>query len=43
MSYQNCRVNKVYYTTIYNNKLIKVEYYGDYRKYKINSGNDRNN
>ena len=38
MNLQNCKINKVYYTTKYNNKSIKVEIYGDYRKHQTYSG-----
>ena len=36
--YQNCKINKVYYTTKYNNQSIKVEIYGNYRKHQTYSG-----
>ena len=39
MSYLNCKIKRVYYTTKYNNKSIKITIYGNYRKYKINNRN----
>ena len=39
MNLQNCRINKVYYTTKFNNKTIKITIYGYYRNNKINFRN----
>lgn len=43
MNLQNCKIKKVYYTTNYNNKSIKVTIYGDYRKHQINFGHGNRN
>ena len=34
MNYLNCKIKKVYYTTKYKNKLIKITIYGHYRKHQ---------
>lgn len=38
MNSQNCKVKRVYYTIKYNNQLIKITIYGNYRKHQVNSG-----
>jgi hypothetical protein len=43
MTSQNCKIKKVYYTTKYNNKSIKITIYGNYRKHQINSGHGNGN
>lgn len=43
MNLQNCKINKVYYTTNYNNKSIKVEIYGHTWKYQVNTRHDNRN
>ena len=39
MNLQNCKIKKVYYTTKYNNKTIKITIYGYYRKHQIDFRN----
>ena len=43
MNLQNCKINKVYYTTKYNNKTFKVEIYGYYRKHQVNTRHGNGN
>ena len=38
MNSTNSKVGKIYYKTNYNNKPIKVEIYGNYRKHQTYSG-----
>lgn len=43
MNLQNCKINKVYYKTKYNNQSIKVKIYGYNRKYQVNSRHSNRN
>ena len=42
MSFQNCKIKCIYYTTKYKNKTVKIRIYGNQRYNQVNSRQTNN-